>query len=90
VQDNCDSFGPTAEVGLHRVGDRLRLAPGDVEAATGEVVGLVRGKRQRKCHRHHPAGDDPAAPSPKETRQSNHQLAHWLVGQSSAAPAACL
>ena len=31
---------------LQRFADRLRLAAGDVEAAAGEVIGLVRGERQ--------------------------------------------
>ena len=64
--------------------------PGHVEAAAGQVVGLVRGERQRDEEDGDPSREDPAAMTSEEPRQLDHRLAHWLASQSLAPGGACL
>jgi hypothetical protein len=45
LQHHRDTAGLVAEVLFERVADRLRLRAGNVEAAPGQVIGLVRGDR---------------------------------------------
>ena len=49
-----------------RVADRLRLAARNVEAAAGEVFGLLRGERQREDH-----DEDPGASTQRRRRPRN-------------------
>ena len=41
AKDDADPVGVGAEFAFERLGDRLRLAAGDVEAAAGQVFGLA-------------------------------------------------
>ena len=81
LQQHRDPAGLGAEVVLERVADRLRLAAGDVEAAAGQVIGLVRGDRQRRQQGSRARQQDPAPPAAQEACELDHQVAHWLVGQ---------
>ena len=90
LQQHGDLAGLVAEVVLERVADRLRLAARDVEAAPGQVVGLVRGDRQASDDDRDPSRQDPAAAAPQETGKSDHEVTHWLDSQPFEQTASCL
>ena len=68
---------------LQRVADRLRLAARHVEAAAGEVVGLVRGERQRE-------GDDRRSRRPETQRRRRPRNPASLIMKSRIGWAASL
>ena len=81
LQQNRDLACLVAKVAFERVADRLRLRAGNVEAASGQVIGLVRSDRQGEHQDRDPRRQDPAAPAPQEPCKSDHELTHWLDSQ---------
>jgi hypothetical protein len=80
-QQHGDAAGGVGEVSFDRVVDRFRLAARDVEAATGEMFRLTRGKRKRRQHDREPGEHDPTPAATEEPCEFDHEVAHWLVGQ---------
>ena len=88
LQQHRDPVRLGAEVLLQRFADRHRLAAGNVEAAAGQVFGLVRGEGQRADDDRDPDGRAtqrrrrPSAPASR----SSHRASGWSASLCARAP----